>query len=103
MISPARISDSINIDQMGLLVIPGGNRIRFLLAEFHTTTSGVTFMQKVAAGPECPECTAEVPFEGGARVNEIIECPECSSELEVTSVQPPELVLAPEVEEDWGE
>lgn len=52
---------------------------------------------------ECLECDAEVPWENNARVGEILECPECRTELEVESVEPPRLVLAPEVEEDWGE
>ena len=36
-------------------------------------------------------------------VGEIIECEECGVELEVVSVNPLKLELAPEVEEDWGE
>jgi alpha-aminoadipate carrier protein LysW len=35
--------------------------------------------------------------------SEIVVCPECGVELEVISVDPPELAVAPEVEEDWGE
>ncbi|WP_236050326.1 lysine biosynthesis protein LysW [Nonomuraea cypriaca] len=61
-------------------------------------------MQKVMeAAAECPECAAVVPIEADARSGEIIECPDCRSELEMASVEPPALVLAPEVEEDWGE
>jgi alpha-aminoadipate carrier protein LysW len=37
------------------------------------------------------------------RLSEIVQCPECSSELEVVSLAPPALALAPEIEEDWGE
>jgi alpha-aminoadipate carrier protein LysW len=37
------------------------------------------------------------------RLSEISQCPDCSSELEVTSLQPVTLALAPEIEEDWGE
>ncbi|MBF8184480.1 lysine biosynthesis protein LysW [Nonomuraea sp. K274] len=55
------------------------------------------------AAAECPECAAVVPIEADARSGEIIECPDCRSELEMASVEPPALVLAPEVEEDWGE
>ena len=32
-----------------------------------------------------------------------IQCPDCGLDLEVLSVQPPELAPAPEEEEDWGE
>jgi alpha-aminoadipate carrier protein LysW len=36
-------------------------------------------------------------------INELISCPECGAELEILSLNPLELDLAPEVEEDWGE
>jgi len=60
-------------------------------------------MQKVLDAPECPECAAQVPIDPNARVTEIAECPDCRVELEITSVEPPVLTRAPEVEEDWGE
>ncbi len=50
----------------------------------------------------CPECDGKWdngPLEKG----EIITCPECGVELEVLSVDPIEVALAPEEEEDWGE
>jgi alpha-aminoadipate carrier protein LysW len=34
---------------------------------------------------------------------EIIQCPECGVELEVMSLSPLTLEMAPEEEEDWGE
>lgn len=34
---------------------------------------------------------------------ELVPCPECGAELEVTSLQPLVVELAPELEEDWGE
>jgi alpha-aminoadipate carrier protein LysW len=34
---------------------------------------------------------------------EIVVCPDCGVELEVRSVAPVIVELAPEVEEDWGE
>lgn len=50
----------------------------------------------------CPECDAELslsdPIQG-----EIVSCPDCGAELEVISVEPLVLDLAPEEEEDWGE
>jgi len=51
----------------------------------------------------CPECEDEVQVRDAARLNEIVECAGCRSELEIVALNPPVLVLAPEVEEDWGE
>ena len=51
----------------------------------------------------CPICEAAVRLEAGARENELVPCPDCGSELEVTALDPLELELAPEIEEDWGE
>jgi alpha-aminoadipate carrier protein LysW len=51
----------------------------------------------------CPECGAEVSIPAGAMQNELIPCPDCGTELEIVSLNPVTLELAPEVEEDWGE
>jgi alpha-aminoadipate carrier protein LysW len=51
----------------------------------------------------CPECEAEVAFEGSTEVGEIIQCPDCGMDLEVVKLDPAELAPAPEEEEDWGE
>lgn len=51
----------------------------------------------------CMECEGDVVVQANVIVGEIIECPECGVELEVISVNPLTLELAPEVEEDWGE
>lgn len=51
----------------------------------------------------CPTCDADVPIPDDAMQNELLACPECGSELEIVSLNPPTLDLAPEVEEDWGE
>lgn len=51
----------------------------------------------------CPECEAELTLPNGVMENELIACPECGSELEVISLDPVTVELAPEVEEDWGE
>ena len=51
----------------------------------------------------CPECGASVPMPPNAIVGEIIQCPECGAELEIRSVDPPEVETAPQMEEDWGE
>jgi alpha-aminoadipate carrier protein LysW len=52
---------------------------------------------------ECPECAADVPLMDDVMQNEIITCPECGIELEIISLDPLEVDLAPQVEEDWGE
>jgi len=51
----------------------------------------------------CPECEARFELEPGTEVHEIVVCPECGVELEVVSLEPPQLELAPMEEEDWGE
>ena len=51
----------------------------------------------------CPECEADIRLPANVMENELIACPDCGSELEVISLTPVELALAPEVEEDWGE
>lgn len=51
----------------------------------------------------CPGCGAEVATEQAAMPNEILTCATCRSELEVVTVSPMLLALAPEIEEDWGE
>jgi len=52
---------------------------------------------------ECPVCDADVLFPDDAVEGELITCPECGSELEIVSVDPPQLEEAPQEEEDWGE
>ena len=51
----------------------------------------------------CPECDAEVELEAEVEEGEIVVCSDCGAELEVVGVNPVQLDLAPEVEEDWGE
>ena len=51
----------------------------------------------------CPECDAAIELGADTVEGEIVVCPDCAAELEVISVDPPELALAPEVGEDWGE
>jgi len=52
---------------------------------------------------ECPECGAKLDLAPGTEEGEIVVCPDCGVELEVMSLEPITLELAPEVEEDWGE
>jgi alpha-aminoadipate/glutamate carrier protein LysW len=51
----------------------------------------------------CPECEATLTIPADALEGEIVPCPDCGAELEVVSVAPVTLALAPEVQEDWGE
>ena len=48
----------------------------------------------VATQLDLPEGTVE---------NEILDCESCDVELEVVSLDPPTVELAPEEQEDWGE
>ena len=51
----------------------------------------------------CPQCAAPIELAEGTIQGEILQCPDCGVELEVMSLDPLTLDLAPEVEEDWGE
>jgi alpha-aminoadipate carrier protein LysW len=50
----------------------------------------------------CPECEGSLalsePLQG-----EIVPCAFCGADLEVVSLDPLQLELAPEEQEDWGE
>jgi alpha-aminoadipate carrier protein LysW len=50
----------------------------------------------------CPECDAEIELVD-VMLGEIIVCSDCGVDLEVTSLNPPTLEVAPMEEEDWGE
>jgi len=50
----------------------------------------------------CPECDAEIDL-SGVVPNEIVVCSDCGVDLEVISLEPPALELAPMEAEDWGE
>jgi alpha-aminoadipate carrier protein LysW len=50
----------------------------------------------------CPECEGEVELVD-VMLGEIVVCPDCGVDLEVTSLDPMTLDLAPMEEEDWGE
>lgn len=51
---------------------------------------------------ECTECSGAINATV-ALPGEILDCTDCGAELEVRSVTPLVLALAPQVEEDWGE
>ena len=50
----------------------------------------------------CSECDAEISLKDVVQ-GEIIVCSDCGVDLEVISLDPPTLELAPMEEEDWGE
>lgn len=52
----------------------------------------------------CPECEAEVQVDDDMDKGDLVECPDCGSTLEVVGLDPIELDLAAEEEdEDWTE
>ena len=51
----------------------------------------------------CPECEAELNFEADTEVGEILVCSDCGVDLEVTSLNPSHVEMAPMEQEDWGE
>lgn len=65
-------------------------------------TPGVAPNQGVLPVATCTECDARIQA-NVALPGEILDCPDCGAELEVRSVNPLVLALAPTVEEDWGE
>jgi alpha-aminoadipate/glutamate carrier protein LysW len=56
-----------------------------------------------APAARCPTCDADVPFDAGVVVFEIVTCRDCGTDLEVTSLDPPAVAEAPMEEEDWGQ
>lgn len=57
----------------------------------------------MAQTANCPECDAEITLGADVIEGEIVVCPDCGVDLEVTSLNPVALELAPMEEEDWGE
>lgn len=53
--------------------------------------------------PACPECHAALELPADLLAGEVVPCADCGADLEVRSLEPLTLELAPEVEEDWGE
>jgi alpha-aminoadipate/glutamate carrier protein LysW len=51
----------------------------------------------------CPECETRIQVPRSVRLADQLECPECTSLLEVISLEPLELDLAYELEEDYEE
>ena len=59
-------------------------------------------LEVVSGSAECPSCFEEISVEDVMQ-NEIIQCPECGGDLEVIEIDPLQLDMAPEEDEDWGE
>ena len=51
----------------------------------------------------CPECEASLELAVGTEVGEILVCTDCGVDLEVISLEPAKVQVAPMEEEDWGE
>lgn len=51
----------------------------------------------------CIECGASVTVPEDCVIGEIVPCALCGCEMEIASLEPFQLELAPEIEEDWGE
>ena len=56
----------------------------------------------VSVQVSCVECAADIELDG-VIVGEIVQCADCGVELEILSLDPVQLDVAPEEEEDWGE
>ncbi|MFN8376401.1 MAG: lysine biosynthesis protein LysW [Anaerolineae bacterium] len=51
----------------------------------------------------CVECGGDVNVAANVMVGEILPCSDCGVELEITSLEPLTVDLAPQEMEDWGE
>ena len=52
---------------------------------------------------ECVECGAMIDLGADVMQGEILSCADCGADLEVISLDPPQVDLAPMEMEDWGE
>ena len=51
----------------------------------------------------CPECEGTLALGSDVQSGEIVVCGDCGVDLEVITLAPLELALAPQEAEDWGE
>lgn len=51
----------------------------------------------------CVECEGELLLETDVEIGELVVCPDCGIDLEVLSLEPLVVAVAPMEEEDWGE
>mgnify|MGYP001168898863 FL=1 len=56
----------------------------------------------ITTSSECPECIGKLTLEQ-VELGEILTCDDCGADLEVRSLEPLSIMLAPEEAEDWGE
>ncbi len=56
----------------------------------------------VSTSTECPECAGQIQLTD-VELGEILVCNDCGVELEIRSLTPLQIELAPEEAEDWGE
>lgn len=80
-----------------------GGSVVFLLYYHGQNSSKFIVKGDMKMPAECPECGATLNLAANVEKGEIVQCPDCGAELEVVSVNPVELAVAPEEEEDWGE
>ncbi len=52
---------------------------------------------------QCPVCDNDLSLGADTLKGELLECDDCGTELEVTSIDPLKIEVAPEEEEDWGQ
>jgi len=69
----------------------------------HTGSPLPNHKEKTMNTVSCPECSAEITLEASTVVGEIIVCPDCGVDLEVKSLDPAAVDVAPMEQEDWGE
>ncbi len=79
------------------------SRLIFHDAVVDTTHASYGGIRKMPRGT-CPECAAEVQVDEDMDKGDIVECPDCGMNLEVVGLDPIELDIAMEdEEEDWTE
>ena len=59
-------------------------------------------VENVTTTSECPECAGELTLDQ-VELGEILGCDDCGAELEVRSLEPLSITIAPQEAEDWGE
>ncbi len=60
-------------------------------------------MSETQTKSACLECDAPLAIAEDIVIGEVVPCGECGVEMEVASLEPMQLEMAPEIEEDWGE
>ena len=51
----------------------------------------------------CPECNGDVTLGANAVEGGIVACPDCNVDLEIVSLDPAKVDVAPMRSEDWGD